>query len=250
MTFWLLLLSRQQVISLSQSSCVSPLFPVSKLSLFLCLPVCHRSNLLTGDGGTGGRRIQNHRTRESLVLYKYSILSGEGESSRPRLLRRCSSHVMRAASFFWSMLRMSCLPFYVNSWRLANSWKSYLLSFYSFVSSDFWGCRSNVSIFVGGPTCLAVTRCLYRTRLRCTGKQFKKNYWQFSSSFQCCESGSGSLWSICFWPPGSGSVSQSSEVRIRIRSFCHQEKTLNPTVLWLLYDFFIFEKWCKFTLQT
>ncbi len=29
-----------------------PPFPVSKLSLFLGLPVCHRSSLLTGEGGS------------------------------------------------------------------------------------------------------------------------------------------------------------------------------------------------------
>ncbi len=36
-----------------------------------------------------------------------------------------------------------------------------------------------------GPTCLAVTRCLYRTKLGCTEKQvsFILNLWQFSSNF-------------------------------------------------------------------
>jgi hypothetical protein len=56
MTFWLLPLSHQQVISLSQSSCVSPISQVSKWSLFLRLPVCRRTSLLTGkvEGGGGG----------------------------------------------------------------------------------------------------------------------------------------------------------------------------------------------------
>jgi hypothetical protein len=40
------------------------LSPVSRLSLFLSLPVCRRSSLLTGGGGAWGRR-----QRESLVLY-------------------------------------------------------------------------------------------------------------------------------------------------------------------------------------
>jgi hypothetical protein len=43
-----------------------PQSTVSKLSLFLNRPVCHRSSLLTGDGGK--RQILGRR--ESLVLYK------------------------------------------------------------------------------------------------------------------------------------------------------------------------------------
>ncbi len=44
--------------------------PVSKLSLFLSLPVCRRSSLLTGEGGRGWERSQIIRRRESLVIYK------------------------------------------------------------------------------------------------------------------------------------------------------------------------------------
>jgi hypothetical protein len=42
--------------------------PVSKLSLFLSLPVCRRSSLLTEKGGRGRSQIMGRR--ESLVLYK------------------------------------------------------------------------------------------------------------------------------------------------------------------------------------
>jgi hypothetical protein len=44
--------------------------PASILSLFLSLPVCRRSSLLTGEGGRGWGRSQIIRRRESLVLYK------------------------------------------------------------------------------------------------------------------------------------------------------------------------------------
>ncbi len=51
-----------------------------------------------------------------------------------------------------------------------------------------------------------------------------------------------------FGPPRSGSVSQRYWSGSGSGSFHHQakivRKTLNPTVLWLLYDF-IFEEWCK-----
>jgi hypothetical protein len=45
---------------------------VSKLSLFLSLPVCRRSSLLTGDGGVGKGvgEEPNHTTARSLVLLK------------------------------------------------------------------------------------------------------------------------------------------------------------------------------------
>ncbi len=94
---------------------------------------------------------------------------------------------------------------------------------------------------------------------------------QAKISHQCC--GSGSVGSICFWglpgpdplvrgtdpdpldlyvfwPSGSGCNSQ----RCGSRSFHHQakivRKTLIPTVLRLLFDFFfIFEKWCKWTFK-
>jgi hypothetical protein len=46
-------------------------FPVSKLSLFLGLPVCRRSSLLTGEGGGGVVEEPNHKTaRESMAFYK------------------------------------------------------------------------------------------------------------------------------------------------------------------------------------
>ncbi len=43
--------------------------PLSKVSLFLSLPVCRRSSLLTGENGRGRRRSQIIRRQESLVLY-------------------------------------------------------------------------------------------------------------------------------------------------------------------------------------
>jgi hypothetical protein len=45
------------------------LSPISKLSLFLSLPLCRRSSLLTGVWGEG-RRSQIIQQRESLLLYK------------------------------------------------------------------------------------------------------------------------------------------------------------------------------------
>jgi len=47
-----------------------PLFPVRKVSLFLSLPVCCGSSLLTGEGGEGIGEEPNHRPPGSLVLYK------------------------------------------------------------------------------------------------------------------------------------------------------------------------------------
>ncbi len=48
-----------------------PPFPVSKLSLFLSLPVCRRSSLLTGGGGkVWASEEPNHSTARSLALYK------------------------------------------------------------------------------------------------------------------------------------------------------------------------------------
>jgi hypothetical protein len=38
-----------------------PPSPVSKLSLFLSLPVCRRSNLLTRKGGGGGAKSYNSK---------------------------------------------------------------------------------------------------------------------------------------------------------------------------------------------
>ncbi len=50
----------------------TPFFPppVSKLSLWLGLPVCRRSGLLTEEGGRGWARSQIIRSRKSLALYK------------------------------------------------------------------------------------------------------------------------------------------------------------------------------------
>jgi hypothetical protein len=47
-----------------------PSSPVSKLSLFLSLPVCRRSSLLTGDGGRGQALSRIIGQQESLALYK------------------------------------------------------------------------------------------------------------------------------------------------------------------------------------
>ncbi len=45
--------------------------PVSKLSLFLSLPICRRSSLLTGEGGGGGGAgVKSYDRWESLVFYK------------------------------------------------------------------------------------------------------------------------------------------------------------------------------------
>ncbi len=67
-------------------------------------------------------------------------------------------------------------------------------------------------------------------------------------SMQCC--GTGSV-SDGFGPHRSRSISTmyGSGCRFGSGSLYLQakivRKTLIPTVLWLLYDFFIFEKWCK-----
>jgi hypothetical protein len=47
-----------------------PNSPVSKLSLFLSLPVCRRSSLLTGEGEGGGHGAESFDSQESLALYK------------------------------------------------------------------------------------------------------------------------------------------------------------------------------------
>ncbi len=56
-----------------------------------------------------------------------------------------------------------------------------------------------------------------------------------------------------FRPPGSRSISQRYGSGSSSRSFCHQakifRKTLIPTVLWLLFWHFIFQKCCKCTLK-
>jgi hypothetical protein len=55
---------------------LTPPTPVSKLSLFVSLSVCRRWSILTEEGGGWGwGRSQIIKLRESLVLYKCSILS-------------------------------------------------------------------------------------------------------------------------------------------------------------------------------
>jgi hypothetical protein len=52
-----------------------PLIPVSKLPLFRSLPVCHRSSLLTGEGGRGCAWSRIILPQESLALYKSFTLN-------------------------------------------------------------------------------------------------------------------------------------------------------------------------------
>ncbi len=53
----------------SSPTALTPHPPVSKLSLFLSLPVCRRSSLLKGEaGGRGGRGAESY-DRENLALY-------------------------------------------------------------------------------------------------------------------------------------------------------------------------------------
>ncbi len=47
-----------------------PPFPVSKVSIFQSLPVCHGSSLLTGEGGREWARSRIIRPRENLSLYE------------------------------------------------------------------------------------------------------------------------------------------------------------------------------------
>ncbi len=70
------------------SSHVPPPSPASKLSLFLRLPGCCRSSLLTGEGGTGGPvKSQIIRRRECLVLYKSfnTLCSNQSVKYNPQL---------------------------------------------------------------------------------------------------------------------------------------------------------------------
>ena len=53
----------------------SPLSPVSKLSLFLSLPVCSRSSLLTGEGERGQGGAKSYRGEEAWSSINHSILS-------------------------------------------------------------------------------------------------------------------------------------------------------------------------------
>ncbi len=53
-----------------------PIFPLSKLSLFLSLPVCCRSGLLTGEGVEGVEEEPNHTTEwkpRPLKIIQYSL---------------------------------------------------------------------------------------------------------------------------------------------------------------------------------
>ncbi len=61
----------------SSPSPFSP-FPVSNLSLFLSLPVCHRSSLLTGNGGKGwglGRGAKSYDRNTAWPSINHAILS-------------------------------------------------------------------------------------------------------------------------------------------------------------------------------
>jgi hypothetical protein len=54
----------------------SPLSPVSKLPLFLTLPVCRRSSLLTGGWGGGGCGAESHDCKKTWPSINRSALSG------------------------------------------------------------------------------------------------------------------------------------------------------------------------------
>jgi hypothetical protein len=56
-----------------------PPSPVSKLTLFLRLPVCRPSSLLTGEGGRGWERSQIIRPRESLALLPLSKIENKAK---------------------------------------------------------------------------------------------------------------------------------------------------------------------------
>ncbi len=53
-----------------------PHSPVSIVSLFLSLPVCRRSSLLTGEGGGGGGGAVTHHREKAWPTINHSILSG------------------------------------------------------------------------------------------------------------------------------------------------------------------------------
>jgi hypothetical protein len=86
-----------------------PFSPVSKLSLlFLSLPVCRRSSLLTdeGDGEGVGARSQIIRPRESLGLYK-SLNRYSGTTSPSAWIRKTimvSGSFQYYACVLWSMV--------------------------------------------------------------------------------------------------------------------------------------------------
>jgi len=71
-----------EVVWLTPSPPPSSRSPVSKLSLFLKLPVSCRSSLLTaGEGEEGGGEEPNHTTAKSLVLYNsFSTLLAQASS--------------------------------------------------------------------------------------------------------------------------------------------------------------------------
>ncbi len=51
--------------------------PFRKLPLFLSLPVCRRSGILTGEGEGGGRGAESYNRKKVLPAINSSILSGE-----------------------------------------------------------------------------------------------------------------------------------------------------------------------------
>ncbi len=62
----------------SYDSAPNPSPPVSKLTLFISLQVCHRSRLLTGEGGgeVGGRGAESYDPNKASLSINRSILSG------------------------------------------------------------------------------------------------------------------------------------------------------------------------------
>ncbi len=100
----------------------SPPSPVSKLSLFLSLPVCRRSSLLTGEEGTQGRRGKepnqsacssiNH-SKFSAVPYGTLHFTGLSITNISRL---CKSYPGRFSSLFtylWKGVSFNNPPFII-----------------------------------------------------------------------------------------------------------------------------------------
>jgi hypothetical protein len=68
--------------------------PVSKSSLFLSLPMCRRSRLLTGEGEEGAKSYHGEKAWSSRICYilsEWTVPLPRKESSRRvRLYRRCT----------------------------------------------------------------------------------------------------------------------------------------------------------------